>query len=130
VERLKDQGKDYGVTAEELRRGVEQDAFEIQASSMLSLDVTMQAEDFVPIPAEMRWTLVTASDGLDLPTSDHPVIRQDPDAQSPFRYGLASATLEFGLPFSTSKFLLIGHDFERERRWAELVERPQGSSRG
>jgi len=91
--KLKEQGKDYGVTAEDLRKSVEEDAFEIQVNPVLSLDVMMQAEEFVPILAEMQWTLVTARNGTALVTSDHP----------------------------GSRFLLITHDFERERKWTELV---------
>ena len=33
-----------------------------------------------------------------------------------------SASVEFGLPVSKSKFLSITHDFERERQWTALVE--------
>jgi len=68
--KLKEQGKDYGVTAEDLRKSVEEDAFEIQVNPVLSLDVMMQAEEFVPILAEMQWTLVTARNGTALVTSD------------------------------------------------------------
>lgn len=126
VEKLKEQGKDYGVTAEELRKGIEEDAFEIQINPVLSMDVMMQAEEFVPFFAEMKWTLVSAKEDMVFPTSDHPVTRHDPDPRSPYRFGFMSATVEFGLPVSKSKFLLIAHDFEREHQWTELVEQGKG----
>lgn len=122
LERLKEQGKDYGVTAEELRKGVENDAFEIKINPVLSLEVMMQAEEFVPIFAEMKWTLLTAPEGASFVTSDHPVLRHDPDKRSPYRFGLASATVEFGLPLTKTKFLLLTHDVERLKKWTELID--------
>jgi hypothetical protein len=120
--KLKEQGKEYGVTAEELRKSIEEDAFEIQINPILSLEVMMQAEEFVPMFAEMKWTLLTAANGVSFVTSDHPVIRHDPDKSSPFRFGMASATIEFGLPLTTSKFLLITHDSERLQKWMGLID--------
>jgi hypothetical protein len=68
----------------------------------------------------MKWTLMTAADGMLFVTSDHPVLRHDPDERSPYRYGLASDTIELGLPLSATKYLLFTHDLDRQRQWLEL----------
>lgn len=121
LEELREQGRNFGVTAEELRKSIEADGFEIEVNPVFSLEVMLIAEEFVPIIASMKWTLINAADGSTFVTSDHPVIRHDPDERSPFRYGYASPTVEFGLPMSASKYLLINRDLEREQRWAELM---------
>jgi Protein of unknown function (DUF4238) len=78
----------------------------------------------------MNWTLINSADGTPFVTSDHPVIRHDPDETSPFRYRYASPTVEFGLPLSASKYLLINRDIEREQRWTELKEDREGTGTG
>jgi hypothetical protein len=120
LEKLKEDGQDFGVTAEELRKSVENDGFEIEVKPVFSLEIMMIAEEFVPYIALMNWTLLSAPDGVPFVTSDHPVIRHDADVRSPVRYGYASPTIEFGLPLTVSKYLFINRNAERERRFVEL----------
>jgi hypothetical protein len=120
LEKLKEQGQEFGVTAEELRKSIENDGFEIEVNPVLSLEIMMIAEEFVPFIALMNWTLLSAADGVPFVTSDHPVVRQDADERSPFRYGYASATIEFELPLTASKYLFINRDAARELRFVEL----------
>lgn len=119
LEKLKDEGQELGVTAEELRKSVENDGFEIEVNPVFSLKIMLSAEEFVPLIALMNWTLLRAADGVPFITSDHPVIRQDADEKSPFRYG-SSPTIEFGLPLTAAKYLFINRDVDREQRFVEL----------
>jgi Protein of unknown function (DUF4238) len=119
---LAEQGEQFGVTADDLRKSIEQDGFEIEVNPIFSLDTMLISEEFVPIIASMRWTLMSGADAVTFVTSDHPVIRHDPGKESPFRYGYASPTIEFGLPLNASKFLLVTRDLEREQKFAELVK--------
>lgn len=122
LEELKKQGQDFGVSADELRKNIEQDGFEIEVSPLFSLDAMLLAEDFVPYVAGMNWTVCTAADGVPFVTSDHPVIRHDPDEKSPYRFGFASPTIEFGLPLNKSQFLLINRDAQREQEFVKLKQ--------
>ncbi len=122
LEKLNEQGKEYGVTAEDVRKGIEADAFRIRINPMLSLETMTVAEEVVPILAEMKWTLVTAANGVQFVTSDHPVLRHDPDEHNPYRYGLASDTIELGLPLNAKNYLVITHDRQRQKQWLELKD--------
>jgi hypothetical protein len=43
LEELKEQGQDFGVTAEELRKSIERDSFEIEVDPLFSLEVMLIA---------------------------------------------------------------------------------------
>lgn len=124
LEELKKQGKEQHVTAARLRESIQADAFNIRINPVLSLETMTIAEEFTPWFAEMQWTLLTAAEGAAFVTSDHPVVRNDPDEHSPYRYGFMSDTIEFGLPLTARKFLSVTRDHERGTV-GELNERGQ-----
>lgn len=122
LEELKKQGREQNVTAERLREGIQADAFSIHINPVLSLEMMTIAEEIAPWFAEMQWTLLTAAEDVAFVTSDHPVLRNDPDEHSPYRYGFMSGTIEFGLPLTARKFLSITRDHEREMQWENLMK--------
>ncbi len=122
LEELRKQGKEQDVTAEKLREAIRADAFNIRINPVLSLETMTIAEEFTPWFAEMQWTLLTAAEGIPFVTSDHPVLRNDPDEHSPYRYGFMSDTIEFWLPLTAHKFLSITRDHEREGLWGALMK--------
>jgi len=96
------------------------EGYEVVVDPSHSLTIMLQIAPVLASWYELfKWTVLKAPDGSTVITSDNPVIKRAPE-DSVFDLGVMNPDIEIAFPLSSSDLLLLGHDTEREHKYAEL----------
>jgi hypothetical protein len=112
-----------GVTADNLRAFLDRGKYTINVDPAVSLQSMIQLAPMIgAIYQEMEWRVFRATE-VAFVTSDNPVAKLNPAAPGFMgNLGLFHPTIEVRFPLSSTSYLVMTHDREREDAWHQLME--------
>jgi hypothetical protein len=112
-----------GVTADNLREFLQRGEHTLKVDPVVSLKSMIQLAPMIgAIYQEMEWRVFRSTE-IAFVTSDNPVAKLNPAARGSMgSLGLFHRTIEVRFPLSSTSYLVMTHDHQREDAWQQFME--------